>query len=190
MNLTLQQLKTIFPKTSDIIIERYRPHLNNWMTFYKIDTFARATAFLAQIGHESGGLIYTEEIASGRLYEDRKDLGNVNPGDGVKFKGRGLIQITGRANYNQLDTAFSLEGELLDDPDLLKQPSYAVRSACWYWDNRKLNEVADKPDNWTKLYLNKTRTKFEWITIRINGGLTGYQDRVAYWNRAKKALQP
>lgn len=189
MILTLNQLKQIFPKTSDVIIERYRPHLNNWMNFYKIDTFARITCFLAQIGHESGGLIYAEEIASGRLYEGRTDLGNTQVGDGVKFKGRGLIQITGRSNYAQLDKEFGNIG-LIEDPSILKQPSYAVRSACWYWISRGLNDIADKPDNWTKNYLNKTRTKFEWITIKINGGLNGLADRVAYWNRAKKALQP
>ena len=95
--------------------------------------------FIAQIGHESGQLKYSEEIASGKAYEGRKDLGNTQQGDGVKFKGRGLIQITGRFNYIQLSK--DLGEDFIKNPELLSTPKYAVQSACWFWNKNKLNDL-------------------------------------------------
>ena len=151
----------------------YADALNEAMDVFNINTPQRQAAFLAQIAHESAEFRYVEEIASGAAYEGRADLGNTEPGDGVRFKGRGLIQITGRANYTSCGAALGLD--LLANPELLESPQNACRSAAWFWMTHGLNELADA-DNFRK------------ITLRINGGLNGYEDRLAYWERAKEAI--
>lgn len=143
------------------------------MQEFEINTKKRAAAFLAQIAHESGEFRYVRELASGEDYEGRTDLGNTEPGDGVRFKGRGLIQVTGRANYSTCGRALGLD--LLSEPSLLERRDYAARSAGWFWFTRGLNELADAD-------------LFRAITLKINGGLNGWQDRQMYWERAKRAL--
>jgi putative chitinase len=138
-------------------------------------------AFLAQIGHESGGLIWTAEIwgptAAQKLYEPPSEkateLGNTQPGDGFLFRGRGLIQITGRANYAIAGVALDLD--LLEHPELLQQPSNAAMSAAWFWWNRKLTPLA-------------LAGQFITVTERINGGTNGLANRQALYLAAKKAL--
>lgn len=156
---------------------RWLAPLNDAMVEYGIDTPRRIAAFLAQIAHESGQLRYVRELASGDAYEGRLDLGNTQPGDGVRYKGRGLIQITGRHNYRQCSIAlFGVAELLLDAPETLERPIHAARSAAWFWWSHGLNIVADCPDS------------FQMITRRINGGLNGYADRLAYYAAAQKAL--
>lgn len=155
-------------------IEIFLPNLNLFMPVYDITGKLREAAFIAQVLHESGMLKYTREIASGRAYEGRKDLGNVHPGDGIKFKGRGLIQLTGRFNYEAIGKVFGQD--FIKNPDLLSTPSYAVKSACWFWQTRGLNELAD-------------HKAFETITKRINGGLNGYAERLHFYNKALEFLQ-
>lgn len=147
--------------------------LNGAMHEFHINSPIRQAAFIAQIAHESGELRYVEEIASGIAYEYRKDLGNTQPGDGMKFKGRGLIQITGRNNYYECGKALGVD--LITNPELLETNDLACRSAAWFWASRGLNDLADRGD-------------FERITKRINGGLNGYQERLVYHARAKTAL--
>lgn len=147
------------------------------MVLWAIDTEARQAAFIAQIGHESGRLAYVRELwgptpAQAR-YEGRTDLGNTQPGDGKRFMGRGLIQITGRANYARAGEALGLP--LTEQPELLEQPTNAALSAAWFWNTRGLNELADAGD-------------FTSITRRINGGMNGYVDRLALLALAKDAL--
>ena len=151
----------------------YADALNDAMDVWQINTPQRQAAFLAQIAHESAEFRYVEEIASGEAYEGRSDLGNVVPGDGKRFKGRGLIQITGRANYASCGAALGLD--LLDHPEFLESPANACRSAAWFWMTHGCNELADAGN-------------FRKITLRINGGLNGYEDRLAYFERAKEAL--
>lgn len=154
----------------------YAPHLANAMTEFYIDSPARQAAFLAQVAHESGELRYVRELASGAAYEGRRDLGNTQPGDGKRFKGRGLIQITGRANYAACSRAlFDAESVLLNEPVLLEEPGAACRSAAWFWWSRQLNVLADAGE-------------FRAITRRINGGYNGLADRIRYWERAKLSL--
>jgi putative chitinase len=147
------------------------------MNEFEINTPARITMFLAQVGHESGGLIYTTELwgpTPAQLgYEGREDLGNTQPGDGLKYRGRGLIQITGRANYALAGQALLLD--LVQNPSLLSSPNLAARSAAWFWHEHGLNDLADAGD-------------FERITRRINGGLNGYLKRVALLEAARQVF--
>ena len=132
-------LKKILPLSSEVNRNKYIEWLNYFMPKYDIDTDKEIAAFIAQIGHESGQLRYVEEIASGVAYEGRKDLGNTQKGDGKRFKGRGLIQITGRFNYTQLSK--DLGEDFVKNPELLSTPKYAVESACWFWNKNKLNDL-------------------------------------------------
>ena len=147
------------------------------MAEFGIDTPTRQAAFLAQIGHESGGLHWSVEIwgptEAQRRYEGRRDLGNVQIGDGYRFRGRGLIQTTGRANY--VATGKALGVDLIAKPELLALPELAARSAAWYWKSRNLNALADAGD-------------FERITRKINGGLNGQAERIALWESARGVL--
>lgn len=155
----------------------FLPFLEDAMHEYGINTPQRQAAFLAQVGHESGGLHWLVELwgptDSQRRYETRYDLGNVCPGDGFKYRGRGLIQLTGRENYRKASAA--LGRDLLESPQLLGEPGLACRSAAWFWQSHGLNELADAGE-------------FEKITRRINGGLNGYAERIGLWEAAKAVL--
>lgn len=150
---------------------------------YGISTPRRLAAFLAQIAHESGQLVYVRELwgptAAQRGYEGRADLGNTEPGDGKRFMGRGLIQITGRKNY--LLCGIGLDLDLLSTPELLEQPEAAAASAAWYWREHDLNRYADRDD-------------FLGLSIAINGrnkatGLpNGWLSRQDFWVNAKARL--
>ena len=149
--LTDENLKAIYDYSTKPNRDKYLPYLNKYWDIFQVNTKDRQAAFLAQVGHESGQLKYAEEVASGRAYEGRKDLGNVNPGDGMKFKGRGLIQVTGRANYKLFDewlhknNYLTINQSIIDNPELVSSnPEIAVLSAFWYWDLHKLNNLADR----------------------------------------------
>lgn len=144
------------------------------MLLYDINTPVRQAAFIAQVGHESGRLVYVRELwgptAQQAGYEGRLDLGNTEAGDGFLFRGRGLIQITGRVNYAAAATALGLP--LLTQPELLEEPDIAALSAAWFWNTHGLNALADAGD-------------FNTITRRINGGLNGLDDRLQLWGTAR-----
>ncbi len=147
------------------------------MTEFNIDTPARQAAFLAQVGHESGGLRWLIELwgptpAQAR-YEGRVDLGNHMPGDGFRYRGRGLLQVTGRANYAR--TGMALGVDLEREPERLAEPVLAARGAACFWAAHGLSIYADKSD-------------FETLTRRINGGLNGFDDRRQLWAAAQAAL--
>ncbi|WP_454833224.1 glycoside hydrolase family 19 protein [Pseudomonas veronii] len=147
------------------------------MDRYQINTRLRMAAFIAQVGHESGQFRWLKELwgptAQQAGYEGRDDLGNTVKGDGSKYRGRGLIQITGRANYAACGEALGLD--LINQPELLEHPQYAAMSAAWFWSVNGLNTLADARD----------LTK---ITRRINGGLNGLADRQALYDKALKVL--
>lgn len=140
---------------------------------FRIGTVGRLAAFVAQVAHESGEFTYVREIASGDAYEGRADLGNSQPGDGKRFRGRGLLQITGRANY--IACGMALDLDLVEAPELLELPENACRSAAWFWYEHGLNALADAGD-------------FERITRRINGGQNGAAQRRMYHQRALNVL--
>jgi putative chitinase len=150
---------------------------------FDINTAARIAMFLAQIGHESGGLRYVREIwgptPAQIRYEGRKDLGNTQAGDGKRYMGRGLIQTTGRDNYGRVRDGLRkvVPGvpDFVADPVALEQSPWAALSAGWYWQSRNLNVPADQNDITT-------------VTRKINGGLNGLDDRQRLLSSATKAL--
>jgi putative chitinase len=170
-DLVEQKLEGIYIGAAAATVVQFFGALLAGMTSGSINTPLRQAHFLAQVGHESGQLRYTEEIASGAAYEGRKDLGNTQPGDGVRFKGRGLIQLTGRANYAAFAQACGQD--VVADPDLVaEKPRLAVDAAVWFWGEHGLNALADKDD-------------VLGITKCINGGTNGLADREALLARAK-----
>lgn len=140
---------------------------------FGIDTTLRKAHFLAQVAHESDNFRATTEYASGRAYEGRRDLGNTQPGDGVRFRGRGLIQLTGRANYAEYSRDLYGDDRAVRDPEMLARLPDAALAAGWFWHKRGLNARADTDS-------------VESVTRRINGGTNGLADRVAKTRRAKE----
>lgn len=185
MQLTQDQLRAATGCTRDKA-EAWLPHIAQACAVFSINTPARMAAFLAQIGHESGRLVYTREIwgptPAQQRYEGRRDLGNVQQGDGKRYLGRGLIQTTGRTNY--CATRDGLAAYLPHVPDfeavpaLLERPDLAAMSAAWYWHSRGLNALADEG----------TDEAFVRITRKINGGTNGLADRQALHRAACEAL--
>lgn len=161
-DITPEKLMKMSPGLSADKAAEIAPHLNQAMTEAGITTPGRQAAFIAQVAHESGNFKYSEEIASGRAYEGRRDLGNTQPGDGERFKGRGYIQLTGRSNYAAAGKALGLD--LVNNPSLAARPENAARIAAWFWNSRGLNAKADAGD-------------FNGITRSINGGYNGKADR-------------
>jgi putative chitinase len=180
MQLLTTQIKHIMPFATRADIDKYLPHLNYWMPRYGITTVGRVRHFLSQIAQESGQLRYSEEIASGVAYDTgrlAKLLGNTleKDGDGQKYKGRGLIQITGRNNYFALGRDWGID--VYSAPDLLKLPEYAARSACWFWWKKGLNKMVDA---------GKTVKQ---ITKKVNGGRNGLAEREEFYRRACEAIR-
>lgn len=175
--LTSAEIRQIMPNLPLVKLVEYLPHLTAAMAKYEINTPLRAAAFLAQLAHESGEFRWMEEIwgptKAQQGYEGRADLGNTEPGDGKRFKGRGPIQITGRANYKKYGDLLGVD--LVSNPDLAAKPEYAFQLAGAYWQTHGLNELADGE-------------YFVSITKKINGGLNGQADREKYYETAKKAL--
>jgi putative chitinase len=202
MPITQQQLLQILPNAGPVA-GVFVPVLNTAMVRFQIITARRIAAFIAQIGHESGqltrvvenlnydapGLMATwpsrfpADLAAARArqpekianiaYASRMGNGNTASRDGWTYRGRGLIQITGRANYQECGDDLGID--LIGNPDLLIQPQYAALSAAWFWELNGLNELAD-------------RDQFNSITRRINSGLNGLQDRLLLWARARAVL--
>ena len=171
--MQLEQFKKITPNLNSTKVELYFPLLQGAMDEFSISTPAREAAFIAQLAHESVGLTAFEEFASGKQYEGRKDLGNTKAGDGVRYKGRGAIQLTGRGNYRTVGTALGLDLE--NNPKLAADPNVAFRIAGYFWQSKKLNELADKKE-------------FDAITKKVNGGFNGKASRDAYYLKAKQIL--
>jgi len=191
--MTLGQIKeTTCSSTANA--SRFMVSINDTCDKFDITTPIRQLCFLAQVGHESGSLFFTEELASGAAYEGRKNLGNTQPGDGVKFKGRGLIQITGRTNYKAVGDALGID--LIANPKLLggknvnlcsiEQLKNAAMSAGWFWNSRKLNAIADTINIAKPIETGTNLTNFILITKKINGGTNGLHDRLNRYSAGVK----
>ena len=200
MPITSQQLLQILPNASQVA-GVFVPVLNATMNRYQIVGQKRIAAFIAQVGHESGQLTrlvenlnysaeavrknwssrFSMELASAVARKPEQianiaygnRMGNTDPGDGWKYRGRGLIQITGKNNYQLCGEALGLD--LLAQPELLVKPQNACMAAAWFWATNGLNTLADAG-------------KFDAITQRINGGQNGAADRQALYARALKVL--
>lgn len=182
MPLTAEQLQQLFTNARTQAGVFVSP-LNTAMARRNINSPKRIAAFLAQVGHESGQLRYVRELGSDQ-YLTKYDTGSLAirlgntpepDGDGRRYRGRGLIQITGRDNYRRCSLALFGDERLLTSPELLEQPQWAAESAAWFWEQNGLNELAD-------------RNQFNSITRRINGSLNGLQDRLQLWARASAVL--
>jgi putative chitinase len=166
--------------------------LNKYCPEYEVDTPQEYCHFLAQACHETDHFKTLREYASGKAYEGRLDLGNTQPGDGPRFRGRGIFQTTGRANYLQLGLKKGHRDLFINTPELLEQPEFAVWSACEYWRTRGLNDIANHAD--TDVLKKKYRGKIldvspvEFISLTINGGYNGMDDRKKYYGIAHNVL--
>lgn len=172
-DLSVDRLIEIAPYASRAQVTLLLPHLLLTMAEYEINTPLRQAHFLAQLIHESGSFNYLEEIDPGDYLEGRTDLGNTQPGDGRRFKGRGLIQITGRSNYQACGQALGID--LIQAPTRLAEPDLACLSAGWFWSKNQINQFADRDD-------------IEKVSRTINGGLNGFEERQYYLAVAKDVL--
>ncbi len=178
MEIKIADLQQLVPSAPSATLAAVIEPLRLTCTEFSINTPRRIAAFLSQLAHESGELRWMNEIwgptEAQRRYEPPSKLatalGNTEPGDGKRYRGRGPIQLTGRSNYRIAGKALALPLE--DNPDTVATPAIGIRVAGWFWDSKNLNDLADQNN-----YLG--------ITRRINGGTNGLADRVKYWERAK-----
>lgn len=171
---TKEKLGLVMPRAMPKRIDLYYDPLVQGMTRYGIDSPKQIAHFIAQLAHESGSLLYAEELADGSAYNGRTDLGNIESGDGQRFKGRGLIQLTGRTNYRAYSEFTGVD--YVNDPTRLALDPFAcVDVACWFWQSRKIGPLAEADD---------ARA----VTKRINGGYNGLDDRLEHLARAKALL--
>ncbi len=203
--LTETQLRQILPQLPLPKLQQFRPHLNEAMRAFEVNTLLRTAAFVAQTAHESAeftrmleSLYYTkaaglmstwkkrfpteasalpylrnEQKLGNFVYADRMGNGNSATGDGFRYRGRGVIQLTGRDGYRRAGEALGLD--LMGKPELVQSPEVAFQVAALYWKTNGLNELAD-------------RSEFTAITQKINGGQTGAAERVKYFESAKRVL--
>lgn len=161
------------------VIAGFSAMLPKMLPYIGATTQLRICHFLSQTAHESDGFCTSEEYASGAAYEGRKDLGNTEPGDGKRFKGRGPIQLTGRTNYDRFTVW--MRSMQPDCPDFVQRPElvatwpWAGWAAAFYWETRSINKLADKDDLIA-------------VTKVINGGRNGLDDRARYLTKAKSVI--
>lgn len=199
--ITPQILKAIAPANrKPKLLAEIAKWMNHWASDYGVDTAQEWRHFIAQTAHESGSFNTLKEAGSIKYlskYEGRKDLGNTQPGDGVKFAGAGLIMTTGRANYYALGVKRHNPQKFIKNPELLQQPEWGVWAAFEFWGSRKLNDIANMPDTAVlpvkrveKGVLREYRfSPIEYITYRVNGWQNGIADRKAFYARACKYIQ-
>ena len=179
MKVTKEQILAIMPNAKDKV-DAFLPYINSYAEVFHIDTPMRMAHFLAQIAHESSELRYTKELGNKNYFRKydvgrlKNMLGNLKDGDGYKYRGRGLIQITGRANYQAYQNSKYCTGDIMEHPELLEEPLGATKSAMWWWKH-DLNKLADSDC-------------FVAITKTINGGTNGLESRRKFLTRAKKVF--
>jgi putative chitinase len=164
--------------------------MNKWFPEFDIDTKGELCHILAQLAHESDSFNAMEEYASGQAYEGRLDLGNNTKGDGIKFKGRGVLQITGRTNYKLMGVKAGYPNKFTDNPSLLATPEWAVWSACIFWTDRGLLDISNMPDTAQipSKKLGRNLSPLEYITWRVNGGFNNFKEREGFYEKAKTII--
>ena len=171
--VTVEKLRRLTPTGRADVLQTLANEFDTVRTDPGLTTNLRICHFLAQAAHESMSFSRLRELGGPTYfarYEGRTDLGNVQPGDGVKFHGRGIFQLTGRANYADMGPRVNVD--LLANPDAAMQPSLSLKIACIFWTRKKLNTYADRDD-------------IREITRRINGGANGLADRTALYEKAR-----
>lgn len=162
-------------------VDYFLHYINAWADTFGINTPLRFAHFLGQVCHETSGLKQLREVGKPsyfKKYEEGKlgkMLGNTQKGDGIKYRGRGLIQITGRSNYQSYQKSGYCKGDIMNEPELLEKPLGATKSGMWWWMKHGLNTLADKDDLLR-------------ITKVINGGTNGLEDRKKWTEKCKKVL--
>lgn len=172
-SVTLDELVRIVPQVAPEQLAGYVAPLNEALAKAGIDTAVRKAAFIAQLVVESDSFRTFEEYASGSAYEGRSDLGNVTPGDGERYKGRGAIQVTGRHNYQSVSDYLGID--FVAHPELMATPENAFETAAWYWQSRNLNAVSDTGS-------------IESVSRIVNGGTHGLPQRIDSFQRALSVL--
>jgi predicted chitinase len=172
--ISKQQLASIWICSPEMIKDQEVVELNECLHQFDVTTRSRLRHFLSQTAHESGGGRYKKELASGWDYEDRADLGNTQPGDGPRFKGAGYIQLTGRANYQDF-------ANFIQDPAVMQGVDYVAdrypfNSAGFWWQNNQMNQLCD------------SNASVKSVTLRVNGGTNGLEDREMYYHRCVTAI--
>lgn len=170
--LTLEQVTEIYGRK---LTDQQFVDLMNCLTQFNINTPARMRHFLSQTAHESGGLRWVKELASGNAYDGRRDLGNTVPGDGPRFKGAGAIQLTGRTNY-QAFANFMGDKRIMEGCDYVST-KYPFTSAGFWWHNNGMNALCDRG------------ASVEQVTRKVNGGINGLADRQKYFQKALKVIK-
>lgn len=193
MIITVDILKAIAPgskKTNYKHLPGLALWMNHWFPKFDIDTKPEICHFLAQVAHESDSFNAMEEYASGSAYEGRRDLGNIRKGDGIRFKGHGILQITGRTNHHLMGVKAGAPMKFIDNPKLLAAAEWGVWSAVTFWVEKGLLDISNMPDDaaiWSKK-LNRNLSPIEYITWRVNGGFTHLASRIGFYERAKKMM--
>lgn len=179
MKITREQLYKIIGDYNRV--DRYLHYINKYLDVFEINTPLRASHFIAQCCHETAGFKFMKEqgkISYFSKYDKgslAKMLGNTKKGDGWKYRGRGFLMLTGRANYQSYQNSGYCKGDIMSNPELLEGQNGSVKSAMWWWFTHGLNELADKDD-------------IVKITKKINGGLNGIDDRKNWFEICKKVL--
>lgn len=169
-SITAKDLMDVAKNAKQDLCNVLAPAFQAELPRHQINTGLRIAHFVAQMAHETANFRTLVEYASGEAYEGRKSLGNTQPGDGPRYKGRGVIQLTGRANYRLYGQKIGVDLE--NNPEKAADPAIATKVACVYWTERKINEAADSDDVYT-------------VTKRINGGFNGIEDRMMKLKLAK-----
>lgn len=171
--VTVERLSRLAPSANPAIVAGIAERFDRLAEEHKVTTQLRLCHFLAQAAHETDGFRTLEEYGGPAYfirYEGRRDLGNVQAGDGVRYHGRGIFQLTGRANYRRLSEILDIDLEA--DPERAKEPSVSLAVAFAYWTESNINPAADADD-------------IAQVTKLINGGRNGLAERTRYLDRAK-----
>ena len=180
MTITREEILRICSGVYRKNLDSFVRDFNRWAAEFGVTTPLRAAHFIGQVLHESGCLRYTEEIASGKAYEWRQDLGNVYKGDGVRFKGRGYIQLTGRTNYVNFNASDCCTEDVVAHPEKVAKFPLNQIASMWFWERNGLSAIADQDNG------QNTAEVCKKVTKRVNGGLNGYSERFYYLRRFKK----